>query len=492
MAYKHGIYTTEKDTKMPDPAITEAGVQVIFGTAPVNLADDPSAAVNTPLLIQTMEDAQKKLGYSEYCDWNQYTLCQSIYCCFKMIPVAPVVFVNVLDPSKHKATAASTEMTVAKKQCTITDESGNVFGVIKSSVTVKASSSGSALVEGEDYITSFDAYGNCVITLLDDGDAASATSVYVSYDKLDPSAVTENDIIGGNNNGVETGMELIRKVFPMFGITAGLILAPGWSHKPVVSAVMETKCALINGCFKSECIVDVDSTSSGATTYTAVDAKKKAAGLISPHTLAYWPMIEKNGHRMHMSALMGALITNKDINNDDVPYKSPSNTKISLDAVVLADGTKVVLDQEQGNALNAVGVSTIINFGGFRSWGNNTAAYPDQTDPVKRWINVRRFFTWWANNFVKRYMDRIDGVPSKAYIDSIVDEENMRCNGYVSRGYCAGARIAFNGAKSDVVNGALAFTATLTPFPPAEDIEVDIEFSVDDLRSYYATMGGEE
>ena len=42
----------------------------------------------------------KKLGYSA--DYAKYTLCQSMYASFQLIGVAPVVFVNVLDPKKHK------------------------------------------------------------------------------------------------------------------------------------------------------------------------------------------------------------------------------------------------------------------------------------------------------------------------------------------------------------------------------------------------------
>ena len=51
MAYKHGVYNTEQATSLTVPIQGIAGLQVIFGTAPIHLAKDPAAAVNTPKLV---------------------------------------------------------------------------------------------------------------------------------------------------------------------------------------------------------------------------------------------------------------------------------------------------------------------------------------------------------------------------------------------------------------------------------------------------------
>ena len=51
MAYKHGVYNTEQATSLTVPIQGSAGLQVIFGTAPIHLAKDPAAAVNTPKLV---------------------------------------------------------------------------------------------------------------------------------------------------------------------------------------------------------------------------------------------------------------------------------------------------------------------------------------------------------------------------------------------------------------------------------------------------------
>ena len=57
MAYKHGVYNTEQATSLTVPIQGSAGLQVIFGTAPIHLAKDPAAAVNTPKLVYSYKEA---------------------------------------------------------------------------------------------------------------------------------------------------------------------------------------------------------------------------------------------------------------------------------------------------------------------------------------------------------------------------------------------------------------------------------------------------
>lgn len=54
MAYRHGVYVNEMESSQVAPASATAGLQVVVGTAPVHLLEDPEAAVNTPLLVQSL------------------------------------------------------------------------------------------------------------------------------------------------------------------------------------------------------------------------------------------------------------------------------------------------------------------------------------------------------------------------------------------------------------------------------------------------------
>ena len=102
MAYKHGVYNSEIDTSLTTPIQGSAGLQVIFGTAPIHLSADPAKAANTPMLCYSFKECQQAVGYTD--DFEKFTLCQSIDACFRVFNVAPIILVNVLDPSNTKHT----------------------------------------------------------------------------------------------------------------------------------------------------------------------------------------------------------------------------------------------------------------------------------------------------------------------------------------------------------------------------------------------------
>ena len=210
MAIQHGISVREADTAVTSPVTGSNSVQVVIGTAPVNQAADPSAVVNTPVLANNATEAMKALGYSD--DFKNYTLCAVMYAMSNLYAVGPVVFINVLDPTKHKKTFNAEAVTVVDKQATLSED-----GVIPSSLSVSADDT--SLTLGTDYTVSFDD-GKAVLTLVGD-----ATSLTVSGDYIDPSAVTAEDIIGAidSTTGAETGMEVIRQVYPKLGVVPGIL-----------------------------------------------------------------------------------------------------------------------------------------------------------------------------------------------------------------------------------------------------------------------------
>lgn len=99
--YKHGVYTSEQATSMTAPVTGTAGLQVVVGTAPVNMLEHPEQAVNTPLLAYNYKEAVAAVGYHD--DFAAYTLCESISAAFSVVGTGPLVLINVLDPAKHTA-----------------------------------------------------------------------------------------------------------------------------------------------------------------------------------------------------------------------------------------------------------------------------------------------------------------------------------------------------------------------------------------------------
>lgn len=479
MAYKHGVYTSEVETSLVAPITGTAGLQVIVGTAPVNMLADPAAAVNVPLLVNNYKEAVEAVGYLD--DFANYTLCESISAAFNVLAVAPMVLINVLDPAKHTSTMDETTLQINDGVAVLEE-----VGVLLNELVVKADSQ--TLVAGADYTTNWNNDGTLNIVVLSTGAGKSATSLTVSGTKLDPSKITAADIVGGvdASTGKETGMEVIRQVYPLLGMTPGILIAPRWSKDATVAAALQAKTKNINSVFGAVCIVDIDSSEEGATKYTDVKTTKEGQAVTDPNAYAVWPFAKVGETVYSGSALAAALTAYTDAQNDDTPNVSPSNKTLAITAACLEDGTDVVLDQEQANTVNSFGVATWLNMNGFRLWGNNTAAYPGITDPKDRWFSVRRFMTWAANSFILTYFQKVDSPANKRLIEAIVDSENVRGNGFVARGVCARYEITFNedeNTTTDLLNGKITFHQYITPFTPAEDIEDIIEFDPEALSA---------
>ena len=501
MAYKHGIEVTEKATSVRSPLSTRYGVQVIFGTAPVNLAKDPAATVNRPIKADTFEEAQEALGYSE--DWEQYTLCQGMYASFQLFQIAPVIFVNVLDPQKHTKELEEKEYAVSNHRAVV-----DILGVLKDTVTVTAkmesrvgaASVGVAVASGgsvelekdKDYILDFDDYGRLAVTLLSTGAAYSAVGVTVTGNVLAPEKVTEEDLIGAYDveHGTESGMEVLRQVYPKYGLVPSILLAPGWTEKPNVGVALQAKCQDINGAFRAVCLLDLDTKQ--AHKYTDCIKVKEQMGYDDPHAIVLWPKVITARQSMSYSAVYGAMMSYNTANNSDVPYLYPSNRALNVEGAVLSDGPEVYLDQVQAGNLNGDGVVTVFCALEWKSYGNNTGCYPANTDPKDRWIGCRRMFDYVANYFAVEYRKRLDSNMNWRTVDDIVNSFNIWGNSLTASGMCAGLYMEYRREENTVENilaGYMKLRIYFAPYTPAEYIGATMEFDVSTLENAMAEEG---
>jgi hypothetical protein len=467
---------------MVAPVTGTAGLQVVIGTAPVNMLANPAAAVNKPLLVNNFKEAVEAVGYSD--DFASYTLCEAMSAAFSVVGSGPLVLINVLDPTNasHKSAVAETTAQVNSLVARV-DVKGMI---VDNTLTVKVDNT--TLTAGTDYATSFNDDGTLNIILTATGGGASAESIKVSGNKVNPAGVTATDIVGGVNvsTGEEKGLEVIRQIYPKLGMTPGILTAPRWSMEATVAAALQAKTKEINGVFKCVCIIDVSSKTGGALKYSDVNTQKTAQAISDPNAYAVWPCAAVGSVVYSGSTLAAALTAYTDAVNSDTPNVSPSNKTLAISKACLADGTEVLLDQDQANTVNSFGVATFLNMNGFRLWGNNTAAYPGNTDPKDRWFSVRRFLNWAANTFILTYFQKVDSPANPRLIEAIVDSENVRGNGFVNRGVCARYEMVFladENTTADLLNGKLTFHQYITPYTPAEDIEDVIEFDPNALTA---------
>lgn len=480
MAVSHGFNLTEATTSVSAPVQVSSGLQIIVGTAPVNQLANPAAAVNTPLYVSTYKEAVAAVGWSS--DFAKYTLCEAISANFQVVGTAPIVVINVLDPKNKKHITALDETSVQ-----VNDGVAEIdkVGILLEKLVVKKDTT--TLTADVDYIASFNDDGTVSLALIIGGAGDGATTLTVSGSILDASKVTADDIVGGVNaaTGAETGLEVVRQVYPKLSKAPGILLAPRFSKNAQACAALQAKCRKINGLFNAVCFIDLDCSADGAQKYTDVAEQKTKQTATSREAYALWLYV-KVGETVYSGSSMAAAATvYNDSQNGDRPVASPSNVTVPISAACLEDGTEVLMDQEQGTFLNDQGIATFIRSGtDFVIWGNETAAYPKNTDPKDAFLCIRRFFNYAWTSFVLDNMSKLDKPMNPKRLQSIIDSENMKGSKYVSEEACASYRIVADTEKNtaaELVAGHYHFYLYCTPFPPLKQMNVTMEYEASSL-----------
>ena len=476
MAYMHRISTVENATAVKAPVKSENGVRVFIGTAPVHTT--VYGTVNEPILVNSFEEAVKYFGYSE--DYARYTLCEAMDACFKLYNIAPVVFINVYDPTKGKSAAA------APKTVNITE-----VGVVDTTLTNVALGSVELTMgmfkipakEAENFELFYDTDGKVKLRVKKTLPGVTSISLKYTEGIADINAVSKNDIIGGYDasTGTAKGIEAIRNVYPKLGVIPSILACPKYSSEPLVALALSSKTDDLNGLYSCECVLDLKdkAQSTSLASYADVETAKKYLGVTNPHAMAFFPCVKVGGKVFHLSTLAACAMAKCDMDHGDIPYKSPSSESIPVSATCLSDGTEIFLDVPQAELINSHGVVTAINDNGFKLYGNNTTAYPKSTDPKDRWIACRRMMSWYRNHFIQTYKNKVDEPANYRLSEAVVDSENIFLNSLKAAGIIAGGRLIFDEAenpKEAILDGKIVFSTKIAFFTPAEWIEDHIEF----------------
>lgn len=491
MAYNHGVKVSEKPTSILPPVSVSAGVPFIVGTAPVNMADVSN--VNKPVLCSSYAEAVAAFGYvPPVADESglkkyEYTISEFIYSQFALFGASPVIIVNVLDPATHKKAASVTSVTLGADGSAVIKETG----IIISSLSLAKGDDSYTL--GEDYEAAFDDEGYVVITSLKNAGGSfkipTGQAITVSgAQKLDPSAVTANNVVGGvDAQGNKSGFELVEECFPRFRSVPGVLLAPGFSSNTALAAVMAAKAANINQEFTAISLIDVPTDT--VKQYSAVPEWKNNNNVVDPLQVVCWPLVSLDGVAYHLSTQLAGAIAITDSENDDVPYVSPSNHNVNATATVLADGSEVWLAPDTAGYLNGQGVVTALNFiGGWKLWGNRTACYPVNTDAKDSYIPVKRMFSWIGNTLIQTFWGQVDAPLNRRLIDTIVDSANLWLNGLAARQYIIGGRVVFLESENpaqDLLDGIARFHVYVTPASPAREIDFILEYDPSYLENLF-------
>lgn len=500
--YKHGAYGALGDTVARASAAAET-VPVHFGTAPVNLIRGWKSAnlVNRPLKITCKADGREKVGESP--DWGAYTLCEALAAHFdtQMEGIGPVYVINVLDPDRHRAKdAAAAVLTFAAGTAYIKSDT-----IILDSLALSTGPGGdgqqAALEEGVDYSVSYDfAAGRAVIASLDrqnpiDGDVSA------TWDEVDPSKVTAQDVIGSAAGPAPSGIGAVGLVYQEHFAVPNLLAAPGWSDDPDVYRALVAAASKINGHWDAFVMADLPLSTSKSRNVDTVQAAiewKGDNGYSSERSAVFWPQaLDARGRAWHLSSLATAEAMRVDADNDGVPFAGWSNRTVPVAKQRFAEGSASAgFDQQAANQLNAHGITTAVGWAGeWVLWGPHTAAYCDGASYDQRaaFATGIRMLFYLTNAFQARWAPYIDGPMTRQLQDRILNSEQERLDALVAQGALVGApQILFESSgnpDSSLLSGDFLWEVAVTPVLPLKSATVRVSYTDEGLSSYLE--GGE-
>lgn len=476
--FPHGVSWADVPTSVISPVPAYPGINVVFGAAPLHLTKDGKDFVNVPRIYNSYEEAVAELGYSD--DWDKYDICEHMDSVFVEFGVYPVIYVACNDPEAGAVAITPKTVTLVNGQVDTQEE------LIAWTIVVKDQAGATTYEEGKDYVLSHSKTNTTIITRLATGTIpADNSQLQLSGSNPSTTPITSDDIIGGIDidTGKRTGLEVIEDVFQKTARVPGVIVCPKFSRDPMVAAAMEAKAENINGCFACTCLVDVDA--SAVTKAQDVNEWKTVNNIVFPRQQCLFgrpALVGTSGRKVfNFASQQGPLMQWTDTyRGNGLPYHSPSNKNLRMNALLLDDGSELPMHLMDANMLNSQGVVTALNWiGGWRSWGNRTAAYPANSDVKDMFIPVRRMFDYIGNTIVLTIWQKVDEPGNRRLIDAIVNSLQLWLDGLTNTEALLGARVEFRhdeNPTTEILNGHYVFHVYIAVPTPAEWLDFRIEY----------------
>lgn len=492
--YKHG---TRAEINASGVSATDKGKTkqaiVYIGTAPVNQVEGGAKNVNVPILCNDMSDVRKYLGYSD--NWADYSLCEAMHVHFELNGVGPLVFINVLDPEKHRsATSGSTTLTPENGRVKIV----NAESIILDSVVII--SEGSAKVKDKDYTIAYD-FTRKVIDIVEKTSGSLGTAALsITFNSVDPSAVTEADLIGSTDTyGLNTGIYAIKNVYNTTGYIPAFIVAPGFSSIPNIHTALYANSQEIAGHWNAWMFVDMpilDTQGNAITLATAPDWKA-ANGYDKDNESVFFPMAKGvDGNKYHLSVINAANFQTLLNLNNGIPYMTGSNTEAEIiEDLYMGESVKgrIFSDDIINRCLNANGINSAAFVGGrWAIWGMHAGSYnQEDANSVNVFDTCLMMMYYVTNDFQHRRNPVIDKPMSVNALKSIVAEEQSRIDALLGTGALTYGKVVLDvsaDAKSDLYQGDFRIEFKLTNTPLAKSLTGIATWVPDGFTIYFKAM----
>ena len=152
---------------------------------------------------------------------------------------------------------------------------------------------------------------------------------------------------------------------------------------------------------------------------------------------------------------------------------------------------QIVVDPAQADFIEQLGVFTFLNFQGWKSLGDYTCAYPQDTNVQDFWINERRMFNFLGNTLSLTLAQFIDLPGNVQSLTSINETIQAYLNQLVQVGAANTARCSFNPNENlaqNVMAGIYVFHILWTPPTPIRTLDILLEFDVAGLTAWIASI----
>lgn len=393
-AFHHGSETIRVDGGSSPVYTVDGAITAIIGTA-------PTGAVNELTVCQTSKDFAQ---FGAELTNAGFTIPDAAHIWTRYKSGIAYV-VNVCNPAKHK-TDVTDEVLVQDSDTLVAKTKKPAL------IAVANVKDGSTVLSASDYTVNF---------LTGEVQFKSKRSApKISYTHIDPSKVTEADIIGAyvSSTGKRTGMELVTEGFNRFGADAKIIIAPEFDKTATCAAALTILADKLHGIayYDAPKGTNLSQALMGRGNLGTINFNTSSdrAQLFFPHVIGLLGVESLATHaaglRMKTDVEQGY-------------WFSISNREL-LGVTGLEVGLTARVDdpQSETNRLNEKGITTVFNsYGtGYRMWGNRLACFPT-TSHIKNFEVAQRTGDLIDESIRRFELQYIDRPIDDALIDSLTE-----------------------------------------------------------------------
>lgn len=291
----------------------------------------------------------------------------------------------------------------------------------------------------------------------------SPITVVVRVKEGENEAETTSNVIGEvTANQQYTGMQALRVAQSILGVTPRILGAPGLDNQSVTTQLAGIAQKLRAFCY-GKCHGE---------TVSEMIAYRKEFGfrelmLIAPDFVTWNTRTDSVQSRFATAYALGM---RSKIDDETGWHKTISNVPVNGPEGITKDiSWDLQSSSTDAGLLNENDITTLINYKGYRFWGNRTCS----ADPMFAFESSVRSSQVIADTIAEAHFNYVDAIMSAANARDIVESVNARLRTWIRDGYLLGGNCWYDpeyNTKEELKAGKIGFDYDFTAVPPMEDI----------------------